>query len=189
MLKHLLKSARPLFCLALCGLFSGNLTANDLSFARPYTPYVGIDASYNRIETSEYRSSPISLKLRAGMFIQTNVALEIMAGANVESDEYHYKTESELNSQYGIFMRFQSPIQQGLRIYLSGGYNEFTLLSASSLPISKFSEQDYQSVAWSVGIEEHFKALKSIVFYLDYSRPYDDDFRISQYSLGSRFQF
>ena len=189
MLKHLLKSARPLFYLTLCGLLSGNLTANDLSFAKAYTPYVGIDASYNRIETREYRSSPVSLKLHAGMFIQTNVALEIMAGANIESDEYHYRRESELSSQHGIFMRFQSPIQQGLRVYLSGGYNKFTLINTSSLPTSLFSEKDYQSVAWSVGIEEHFKALKSIVFYLDYSRPYDDEFRISQYSFGSRFQF
>ncbi|MBV1873322.1 MAG: porin family protein [Gammaproteobacteria bacterium] len=189
MLKHLLRSTRPILCLALSGLFSGNLAANDLSFARPYTPYIGIDANYNKIETSEYSASPLSLKLRAGLFIQTNVALELIAGTNIKSDEYHYRRESELNAQQGVFLRFQSPIQQGLRVYLSGGYNKFTLLTTSSLPVSTFSEKDYQSVAWNVGIEEHFKALKSIIFYLDYSRPYDDEFRISQYSLGSRFQF
>jgi hypothetical protein len=167
--------------------FSTHTFAYELSFAPPKTVYVGVDGGYNTIKSGEIEYNPISAKLRIGVFLLTNVALEATFSSGVESDTISDGTEIELGSQAGLFMRFQSPIQQGIRVYLFGGYN--TLDLSETAVGGEAIEESFDSVAWGVGLEEHFKLIEKLIFFAEYGRPYDDEFRLSHYSLGARYQF
>lgn len=167
--------------------FSTSSFGYELSFAHPKTVYIGVDGVYNTIKSGEIEYNPISAKLRVGIFFLTNVALEATYSSGLESDTISNGTEIELNSQTGLFMRFQSPIQQGIRVYLFGGYSTLDLSQTEMGGLAE--EESYESVAWGVGLEEHFKLLKQLIFFLEYGRPYDDEFRLSHYSLGARYQF
>ena len=172
-----------------CTLFSAPslLHAYELSFAPPMTPYLGIEGSYNTIKNGEFEYNPQSAKLRAGVFIHTNIALELSYSGAVKSDSMEDGSEINLDSLAGAFIRFQSPIQQGMRVYVYGGYNTLTI--SETAINGDISEESYDSVAWGVGLEEHFKTWKQLIFFAEYGRPYDDEFRISHYSLGARYQF
>ena len=167
--------------------FSTNSFAYELSFAPPKAVYIGVDGAYNTIKSGEIEYNPTSAKLRVGVFFYTNVALEATYSSGLESDTISDGTEIELGSQTGLFVRFQSPIQQGIRVYLFGGYNTLDLSETEMGGVAV--EESYDSVAWGVGLEEHFKLLKQLIFFVEYGRPYDDEFRLSHYSLGARYQF
>ncbi|MBL4607294.1 MAG: outer membrane beta-barrel protein [Pseudomonadales bacterium] len=187
MKKHLTAPLSTLFFTAsLLGLSSYSL-ASELSFAHPKTAYIGVDATYNTIKSGGLEYNPLSAKLRVGMCFLTNVSLEATFSSGIESDTMSDGAEIDLDSKMGLFMRFQSPIQQGIRVYLFGGYNTLTI-SQTSLT-GESVEEDYDSVAWGIGLEEHFKVLKKVIFFAEYGRPYDDEFRLSYYSLGARYQF
>ena len=160
---------------------------SELSFAPPKTFYVGLDGAYNTIKSGEVEYNPISAKIRIGVFFHTNVALEASYSGGVESDTMNDGSENEIDSESGLFLRFQSPIQQGIRVYVFGGYNT---LSLSQTTLSGATiEESYDSAAWGIGLEEHFKLMKKFIFFAEYRRPYDDEFRLSNYSLGARYQF
>ena len=167
--------------------FSSNSLAYELSFAPPKTVYIGVDGVYNTIQSGEIEYNPISAKLRVGVFFLTNVALEATYSSGLESDTISDGTEIELGSQAGLFVRFQSPIQQGIRVYLFGGYNTLDLSETEMGEVA--IEESFDSVAWGVGLEQHFKLMKQLIFFAEYGRPYDDEFRLSHYSLGARYQF
>jgi len=167
--------------------FSANSFAYELSFAPPKTVYIGVDGVYNTIKSGEIEYNPISAKLRVGVFFLTNVALEATYSSGLESDTISDGSEIELGSQTGLFVRFQSPIQQGIRVYLFGGYNTLDLSETEMGGVTV--EESFDSVAWGVGLEEHFKLMKQLIFFAEYGRPYDDEFRLSHYSLGARYQF
>lgn len=162
--------------------------AEILSSSPPLAMYAGLESLYNRISDHSHEYNPLSAKLRAGIFLQTNIALELQVGANIHTDNIDNSGEVSLSEQTGLFLRFQSPIEQGLRVYLYGGYNELTLTQKANYSLMK-RESGLESSAWGIGFEEQINQLKNVIFYLDYSRPYDDEIRISQYSLGARYQF
>jgi hypothetical protein len=172
----------------LCHLLPHQAHSDELSNAPPLATYAGLESLYNRISDHSHEYNPLSAKLRAGIFLQTNIALELQVGANIHSDNMDNSREISLTEQTGLFLRFQSPIEQGIRVYLYGGYNELTLTQTAGYSSMKF-DSGLESSAWGMGFEEQISQLKNVIFYLDYSRPYDDEIRISQYSLGARYQF
>lgn len=172
----------------LCNLLPLQVHADELSNAPPLATYAGLESVYNRISDHSHEYNPLSAKLRAGIFLQTNIALELQLGGNIHSDKMDNSREISLTDQTGLFLRFQSPIEQGVRVYLYGGYNELTLTQTAGNGFMK-RDSRLESSAWGMGFEEQMSQLKNVIFYLDYSRPYDDEIRISQYSLGARYQF
>ena len=178
----------PAFFLA-CSCLTAPLVsqAYELSFAPPKTPYLGIESAYNTIKSGQAEYNPLSAKLRIGMFFYTNIALELSYSGGLKSDTTESGSEIDLKSAAGLFLRIQSPIQQGMRVYVYGGYNTLTV---SETPVSGNAlEESYDAVAWGAGLEEHFEKWSNLVFFGEYGRPYDDEFRISHYSLGARYQY
>lgn len=169
------------------GLFATYASANELSSAPALATYVGLEASYNRISDADNTFNPVSAKLRAGVFLETNIALELQLGSSLRADDTDYGSEIALSDQNGLFLRFQSPIEQGARVYLYGGYNEVNVTHTAS-PNGK-AESSFEAAAWGIGMEGTIERLKQVVIYADYCRPYDKEIRISQYSLGTRYQF
>lgn len=113
--------------------------------------------------------------------------MELSYSGGLKSDTTESGSEIDLKSAAGLFLRIQSPIQQGMRVYVYGGYNTLTV---SETPVSGNAlEESYDAVAWGAGLEEHFKKWNNLVFFGEYGRPYDDEFRISHYSLGARYQY
>lgn len=170
------------------GLLPVCASANELSNAPALATYLGLEASYNRISDQGDTFNPLSSKLRAGVFLSTNIALELQLGNNIRADDRDDGSETELSDQQGVFLRFQSPIEQGARVYLYGGYNEVNLNKSSTLNDSK-AESSLEAAAWGIGMESTIEQLNHVVFYADYGRLYDKEIRVSQYSFGARYQF
>lgn len=170
------------------GLFSECISADELSNAPALATYLGLEASYNRITDQDNTFNPLSSKLRAGVFLSTNIALELQLGNKLRADDNNDGSKTELSDQQGLFLRFQSPIEQDARVYLYGGYNSMNVNQSSALNGSK-SESSLESAAWGIGMESTIEQLNHLVFYVDYGRLYDKEIRVSQYSFGARYQF
>ncbi len=170
------------------GLLATCAHADELSNAPALATYAGLEASYNRITDTGNTYNPVSAKLRAGLFLETNIALELQLGSSLRPDDTDNGSEIELSDQSGLFLRLQSPIEQGARVYLYGGYNEVTVRHTAPLNGTK-TKSSLEAAAWGIGMEGTIDSLNHVVIYADYCRPYDKEIRISQYSLGTRYQF
>lgn len=155
--------------------------------------YAGLGGNHTQLLIGNAEFNPTVLRLRAGAFVLKNIALELQFGHGIDSDSPFHSFDIEIDQLQAIYSRFQSPTQNGFRIYLLAGYARTQLLqtdqSGKNLINNSRTQSSFSGASYSIGIEDQLIYFKPVHFYLEANKLFNKDFDINSANLGIRYAF
>lgn len=178
--------------LLVCSIFS--VFSSTLAVAEnpnsnyPFDFYLSAGAGQSDFELNDDDGTEINIniaKMKAGLFIQENIALEFSLGQGLQEKKLeNINAHFEVDSWQAVMLRLQSPHLNGFRIYVQGGYSEVEVSQTDDLT-SLTIEDTLNGATWSLGAEQKISKNLPFWFYLDFSR-INDDIRINIIDAGFR---
>jgi hypothetical protein len=147
--------------------------------------YTDAAAMVNIIEVGEEQFTPASVRAKVGYTFAPRWSVEAHVGTNVYGDEEE-QIEYEVRNISGLFVRYGTPADRRIRLYLSAGYS-YAHLEITGPTGNRFEE--YDDFSYAIGIEETLRSLKDLSVTVEYARYIDsseDDIAISGATLGVR---
>lgn len=176
------------FCSAIAVFTNTVVFADNPASNYPLDFYFGLGAGQSDFEFSEDADIDIDIgKIKAGVFIQENIALEFNFGQGLRENKLKNSNLSvEVDSWFAAMIRLQSPHLNGFRIYFQGGYSEVELSQTDALTPANNSDDTLNGATWSVGAEQKFNKTLPLWFYVDFNR-INDTIRTNIIDAGIRF--
>lgn len=184
-----LKFYHLFFCSVISVFANTAALADNPASNYPLDFYIGVGAGQSDFEFDEEEADiDINIaKIKAGVFIQENIALEFNFGQGLQESKLENSSISvEVDSWYAAMIRLQSPHLNGFRIYLQGGYGEVELSQIDALTPANNQDDTLNGATWSVGAEQRFSKTLPFWLYVDFSR-INDAIRTNIIDAGVRF--
>lgn len=172
-----------IYALALLAL----LLPAQRSMAAQTNFYTDVSFVYHTVETAGKTLNPHGAKLKLGLPVTHNFAIEASYAASVNDDEVN-ALKLEIARQTSVHLRYQgASSENGMTVFLLLGQSWTTMKTsgANALP-----DQDYRDLSWGIGVEDFAQGIKNLYYSFQYTRDYDDDkLTVSGISLGLRYTF
>lgn len=182
---------RPVILIATLFSLSVALTpsyaANDKRSNQRGDYYVGVAGGYTQLLIKDAEFNPTLIRLRGGVFVQNNIALELQLGKGIDSDSPFDSLDIEIDQLLAFYARFQSPTQRGFRIYVQGGYARTELLQSDHN--GDEINNSFSGFSYGFGLEDQFKYFKPLYFYFEANQLFNDEIDINSANLGVRYTF
>ncbi|PCI41139.1 MAG: hypothetical protein COB51_14265 [Moraxellaceae bacterium] len=149
--------------------------------------YVGVGANYTQLLIGDAEFNPTVIRLRGGVFVLNNIALELQLGKGIDSDSPFDSLDIEIDQLQAFYARFQSPTQRGFRIYFQGGYARTELLQSDHSDDE--INNSFSGISYGFGFEDQFKYYKPLYFYFEANQLFNDEIDINSANLGIRYTF
>ena len=177
---------------SLCFITALGFAYNSNSFAdgntasnQPFDFYFGLGTGQSELDFKDEEGDVNIIKLKGGVFLQENVALELSFGQGLSDSSLENRVDViDVGSWYSLQVRLQSPHHRGFRIYFQGGYSQLDL--AESLPLNLTTKVDSLSGGtFSAGLEQKVSNKIPTWVYLDFSK-INDDIDVRLMDIGIR---
>lgn len=164
------------------------LTLFSVSFASAAELYGEINTSYVFSKIEEEKFNPLALEARVGVYLQKQVGLEAYYGAGL-SDDSQLDVDVSISTIAGVNLRFESPEQKGMKIFILLGYgmSEWEVDRSGTGEPGKVDFDDFSyggGLEWRVGKSENWFVNVRGQSFLN-----KDDLSLSTGSLGVRYAF
>ncbi|MCP5206216.1 MAG: porin family protein [Hahellaceae bacterium] len=157
-------------------------TASDRKF------YAEAGALYQTIEVDGLRFSHPAAQVRAGMYFQPQLGIEVHAATGVQDDEKKGLT-TDLNYLAGVDVRFESPEVNFTKLYITLGYAHTDMTmhkKTSDYP----GDGTFDSPSAGIGAEATSAWNPDLYVFAKYTHYFhDDDVEMGGISAGVKYAF
>ena len=150
--------------------------------------YLGLGGNYTQLLIDEAEFNPSVIRLRAGIFLFENIAIELQIGKGAQSDSPFHSLDIEIDQLQAIYGRLQSPAPRGFRVYFQAGYTHTQLLRIET-DSGREIKNNFKGLSYSIGIEEQLKFYKPLYIYLEANSVLNDDIDLRSANAGIRYSF
>lgn len=162
------------------------LIFSQITFAEKL--YAELGTTYNFTKIDNLNFSQIALETRIGYYFIPQIGAEFHVAKGLTDDTKKGLT-TELDYNTGIGVRFESPVINQARVFITLGYSQ-TVLSMTKQTSSFPGDGTFNSPSAGIGGEIITGKIKNLSIYGKYTHLFDQDgVRISSIGLGAKYDF
>lgn len=110
-----------------------------------------------------------------------------LSQATTDSDDTVLTVTADVASMSSVMLRYGSPVNSDVNVYVMAGYTELNLLMNGS---TFQTDENYASNSWGFGFEERIMNDSDLRLHLDYINHYGEgELTVNSFQLGLRYVF